>query len=335
MQTQLFIWRRHCVALASVMLTCNIAIAQNWVSSGPPGAPVIPFDALVTGSGAPYNPSSGPPTVPLYTCRGGTAEGYGLQVGRFTPGSTGCDFGYGGKEISVPDFQFLVTSWQPASGGFVPPNAVAGGWDTPPPGSSVKPSLYFCRATIGTKSLSGSTVSLVPGKIRPGFAGCTVPYSGREYSIGTYEVLVAENPAMPWYEAGGNVGGYINGFVPQDAIRAGTDVDGTPLYLCAAYYLDSTQLGKLRSSFKGCNISYGGVEYTVPNYFVPVTDWLGANKFDFPAGVDSDGSPLHICRALQNGGIEYPGKMRATWTTCSYGLGGKEQAGSHYEVLSH
>jgi hypothetical protein len=93
-------------------------------------------------------PSPGSPKVPLYTCRGGSTEGYGLQVGKFTPGSTGCDFGYGGAEISVLDFQFLVTSWQAASGGLVPSNAVQGGWDTPPPGSSVKPPLYFCRVKI-------------------------------------------------------------------------------------------------------------------------------------------------------------------------------------------
>jgi hypothetical protein len=324
MQTQLFIFRNHYRSLAGLLLVSNIAMGQNWVSSGPPGAPVIPFDAVITGRGNP--PLPGQPKLPLYTCRGGTAEGYGVQVGKFTPGTTGCDFGYGGAEKSVPDFQFLVTSWEAASNGFVPPNAVQGGWDTPPPGSTVQPPLYYCRAEIK----SGSVVSLQPGKIRPGFSGCLVPYSGREIAIGAYQVLVALNPAFPL----ANISA-INGFVPQDAIRGGTDTDGTPLYICSAFFDGSTQLGKLHSSFGGCNISYGGVEYTESNYFVLVSNWLGNSEFDFPAGTDSDGSTLYVCRAMLNGGLIYPGKMRQGWNECSYGLSGKEQWGSLYEILSH
>jgi len=323
MPTPLLIFRSHYRSLAGLLLACNIAMAQNWITSGPPGAPVVPFDALITGWGNP--PFPGAPKTPLYTCRGGKAEGYGLQVGKFTPGSTGCDFGYGGSEVTVPDMQFLTMSWQAESGGFVPANAVQGGWDTPPPGSSGKPPLYYCRAEIK----SGTTASLQPGKIRPGFTGCVIPYSGREYSIGTYQVLVALNPAFPLADISAS-----NGFVPQDAIRGGTDTDGTPLYICSAFFNGSTQLGKLHSSFGGCNIGYGGVEYTEPNYFVLVPSWLGSSKFDFPAGTDSDGSTLYVCRAMVNGGLEYPGKTRMGWPGCNYGLNGKEQSDTLYELLS-
>jgi hypothetical protein len=324
MQTQLFIFRNHYRSLAGLVLACNMAMAQNWVSSGPPGSPVIPFDAPITGWGPP--PVPGQPKVPLYTCRGGTAEGYGLQVGKFTPGSTACDFGYGGAEKTVPDFQFLVMSWEAASGGFVPPNAVQGGWDTPPPGSTVKPPLYYCRGELK----AGTVVSLQPGKIRPGFSGCLVPYSGTEIAIGSYEVLVNLNPAMPLATISTG-----NGIVPQDAIRAGTDADGTPLYLCSAYFNGSTQLGKLRSSFGGCDFSYGGLEYNEPNYFAVVASWLGSSKYDFPAGTDTDGSTLYVCRALLNGGLVYPGKTRSTWNGCDYGLSGKEQFDTLCELLSH
>jgi hypothetical protein len=65
MKTQRLIWRSHYRSLAGFVVACNIAMAQNWVSSGPPGAPVIPFDALVDGWGSP--PSPGSPKVPLYT----------------------------------------------------------------------------------------------------------------------------------------------------------------------------------------------------------------------------------------------------------------------------
>ena len=126
-----------------------------------------------------------------------------------------------------------------------------------------------------------------------------------------------------------------NGFVPHDAIRAGTDADGTPLYICSAVYDGSSIPGKLHSSFHGCNVSYGGVEHTIFDYYVLVPSWLGAPFYDFPAGVDSDGSTLYVCRALLNGGIQYPGKKRKTWTDCDYGFAGKEQSDAVYEPLSH
>lgn len=323
MQTQLLFRKRRYLPLAGFLFACSMATAQNWVPSSSPGAPVVPFDALITGRGAapPFLPKP-----PLYTCRGGRPEGYGLQVGQFAPGSAGCAFSYGGVEVSVPDFEFLVTSWQPASGGFVPPNAVQGGWDSPAPGSNFKPPLYYCRGNVKAKT----TVSLQLGKIRPGFGACFVPYSGKELAVGSYEVLVALSPAMPLASVKAN-----NGFVPQDAIRAGVDDDGSPLYICAAFFSDGTHPGKLHSSFGGCNISYAGVEHTVSDYFVLVPDWLGSSKFDFPAGIDTDGSPLSVCRAFLNGGFIYPGKIRSTWSACSFGLSGKEQWGSLYEILSH
>jgi hypothetical protein len=314
----------HCLSLAGLLLASHIAsAASNWVSSGTPGSPIIPFDALVTGRGPAVPPTE--PNPPLYTCRGGQREGYGLQIGMFVPGSKTCNFGYGGIEISVLDFEILTTSWQPASGGYVPPNAVEGGVDNAPPGSTVKPPLYYCRGVI-----RDAAVSLQLGKIRPGFAGCDVPYSGREVSVNPYQVLVASSPAMPLANIAAD-----NGFVPHDAIRAGTDVDGTPLYICSAIFDGSTIPGKLHSSFHGCNVSYGGVEHTVFDYYVLVPSWLGAPFFDFPAGVDVDGNPLYVCRGLLNGGIQYPGKMQRTWKNCNYGLAGREQSDTLYEPLSH
>jgi hypothetical protein len=326
MFTQGSILRRYYKPFAGFMLACNFAVAQNWVPSGPPGAPVIPFDALADG----YVASTSPKT-PLYSCRGGEREGYGLQVGKFTPGSTGCEFGYGGLEISVPDFEFLVTSWQAESGGVVPANAVAGGADSPD-STGFRPPLYICRGKVGGGPLGRPPItpsSLQLGKIRPGFGGCFVPYSGKEISLFNYEVLVAENPAMPLA-----VIPEINGFVPQDAIRAGTDVDGTPLYICSAIYAGGSHPGKLHSSFGGCNISYAGVEHTISSYLVFRPNWLGIPKFDFRAGTDTDGSPLHVCRAFFSGSL-YPGKTRETWKTCNFGLAGKEEAATVYEILSN
>jgi Protein of unknown function (DUF3421) len=318
------------VFVAGLALTSTLAFGQNWVSSGTPGSPVIPFDALTTGW---TNPSpTGASKGPLYTCRGGTAEGFGLQVGKFTPGNTGCEFGYGGTEISVPDFEFLATSWESASSGFVPPNAVVGGQEPASPGSTDRLPLYYCRGKLGGQSLqrpANFPSSLQLGRIRPGYNGCIVPYSGTEITVAQYEILVALNPPMPLA-----IVPEINGFVPQDAIRAGTDADGTPLYICSALFNGAALPGKLHSSFGGCNISYAGVEHTISSYNVLRPDWLGIPNYDFAAGVDVDGSPLHICRAFLNSGL-YPGKKRQPWTTCNIGLSGHEETSTVFEILSH
>jgi hypothetical protein len=58
-------------------------------------------------------------------------------------------------------------------------------------------------------------VSLQLGKIRSGFGGCLVPYSGKEFSIGSYDVLVALNPALPLATVSAN-----NGFVPQACMKS-------------------------------------------------------------------------------------------------------------------
>src|SRR5579872_6902625 len=261
MFTQTSMWKRYYAPFAGLLFACNFAMAQNFVSSGSPGAPVLPFDAIADG----YVVSPTGVRTPLYTCRGGEKEGYGLQIGRYTPGSTTCDFSYGGLEISVPDFQFLVTSWQNESGGVIPANAVVGNGSLGSP--LAPPPLYICRGVVGEASLQRPAlgpVSLQLGEIGRGDAGCVVPYSGKGLLLFNYQVLVAETPAMPI-----GTSSESGGFVTPDAIHAGTDADGTPLYLCSAIYGGSSHPGKLHSSFGGCNISFEGVEHTVASYFVP------------------------------------------------------------------
>jgi hypothetical protein len=133
-----------------------------------------------------------------------------------------------------------------------------------------------------------------------GLGGCSIPYGAAELVEPHYEVLVSLGPEMPL-----TIVGASNGYAPPDAIRAGTDNDGYALYLCAAAFGGGVHPGKLKTTFKGCDVSWGGTE-----------------SFDFPAGVDTDGKPLHICRAYYGGGV-YPGKTKEGWTTCNIGWGGK------------
>ena len=243
-------------------------------------------------------------------------------MGNFRSDFTGCNIGYGGTERFVPDFEFLVTSWQDASSGSVPSNAVKGGQD-----DGGQP-LYYCRANIaGTDS--------EPGKIRPGFLGCSVPYGGVEKVATKYQVLVGLSPAMPLATVSAS-----GGSVPQDAISGGTDDDGTGLYLCSASYGSGVHPGKLKPDLKGCLVPYGGAEHLVSNYNVLVPKWVKFKpifppylKFDFPAGTDVGGQPLHACRAYSGGNI-YPGKMQTSWGACDFGWGGAEQWSTDFDVLS-
>jgi Protein of unknown function (DUF3421) len=299
------------------LMTPLMASAQNWVT-GHPGS--VPADAIVGGVD---NHGS-----PLYVCHGGWLEGFGSQPGKFRSDFNGCDFGYGGKEVIATDFEFLISSWQNASGGFVPPNAVIGGCEAGPPFCGA--SLFFCRASVpGFQGLQ-------PGKIRPGFSGCNIPFNGQELIESSYQVLVALSPAMPLSGLDAS-----NGTVPFGAVRGGTDVGGQPLYLCSARYNGGLHPGKLRREFGACYIPFGGHEVALKNYAVLVPRWLAfppagniIPSFDFQTGNEADGTPLYTCRDLFNGGI-HPGKYLESIGRCNFGWGGREQSQSvGFEVLT-
>ena len=111
----------------------------------------------------------------LYSCRA-QFEG-GLHPGKVRPKLGGCHIPYGGKEIIINYYEVLVASpvWVPGVGDKMEPRAIKTGKE------AYGPALYSCRAKFerGTH----------PGKIRPGFGGCMVPYGRKEILVKTYEVL--------------------------------------------------------------------------------------------------------------------------------------------------
>lgn len=64
-----------------------------------------------------------------------------------------------------------------------------------------------------------------------------------------------------------------NGYVPDGAWAIGYEEDGSPLYLCRAFYR-GLQPGKVRPGFSGCNISYAGKEITISKYSVFVNELI-------------------------------------------------------------
>ena len=296
---------------------------------------VVPFDAIVGGHEA--------DGTPLYVCRGGQKEGYNVQPGKFRSGWTGCDIGFGGVETNVSDFEVLVSSWQDTSGGYIPPNAIQGGYDGFTGHFGELFPWYFCRAQI-----SGTWYQL--GKIGSDSGACLIPYGGGQYQATQYQVLVQPYPLLPLNMVIGQ-----NGYVPPDAIRGGTDNDGSPLYLCSGEYAPNGTLaglypGKLRSDFGGCDISVdslvasstsNAVEVVTPQYKVLVPVWSSNSNlaigqtlsFGFPAGTDVDGIPLYVCRDYFEGGLQ-PGKTKQVWNVCNFGWSGKELSDGKYDVLS-
>lgn len=283
----------------------------NWVTGQPYTAP--PIDAVVTG----YEANG----TPLYTCRGGSKEGYQVQVGKFRQGFAGCNFGFGGKDKVVTDFQILTTSWQTAYNGNVPSNAVIGGWESPS-----GPLLYYCRGSYGG--------ALTPGKIRPGFSGCYISYQGREVLLSGYQVMVNLSPALPL-----NVNVYsppFYGYIPFDAIRGGTDIDGLPLFVCSGFLNGGVHPGTIRPGWPGCEVTYGASTTVAVNYNVLVPKWEPASNdgFSFPAGVDIDGNALEVCRANYQGGL-HPGKHKILSPTCNIGWSGFEVPLTSFDALSN
>ena len=111
----------------------------------------------------------------LYSCRA-QFEG-GVHPGKVRPKLGGCHIPYGGKEIIINSYEVLVASpvWVQGFGDKMKPRAIKTGKE------AYGPALFTCRAKFerGTH----------PGKIRPGFGGCMVPYGGKEILVTTYEVL--------------------------------------------------------------------------------------------------------------------------------------------------
>src|SRR5436305_6727846 len=191
-----------------------------------------------------------------------------------------------------------TTMKKAASKGSLPESAV-----TPGSGGDSEDLLYVCRASIFG--------SLQPGKIRSGFDGCYIPFAGIEYHAPQYEVL-SWDIVDPYTTRSVTAS---NGYVPPDAIRGGTDLDGTPLYLCAAEFKGSHHPGKLRQDFGACDISFGGGEYLIPTYTVVTMQWRpSANPgLLYPSyGTDIDGASLYICRANYFG-LKIPGKTRSSF----------------------
>ena len=222
-----FGWDRQEITVANYEVLVPAWIAANGDN--------IPASALELGNEAPITSGdfSGPV---LFGCR--AIYQNGIHPGKVRAGFGGCKFGWGGQEITVPNYQVLSsgsvdyvnTGPDPILSG-----ALAGGRE----GAGT---LYICRA-IYNKGLH-------PGKFRAGLGGCNIGWGDKEVTVPSYTLL------FPHWEkslAGGVE--YEPGYE-----------DGKPLYICRGSYENGIHPGKYRSELGGCNIGWGGKEITLTSF---------------------------------------------------------------------
>lgn len=156
---------------------------------------------------------------------------------------------YRQSEQVIANIPLAGGAWVPAHGGSIPGGAVKGGREQAPGAED----LYVCRARLND--------GVYPGKVRPAFKGCDVPFGGKEHTISRYEVLTGN---YKWVSANA-------GIIPAGALEAGREAaPGEVLYVCRADYRGGIHPGKVRPQLGGCNISWGGREIKIKSYDVLV-----------------------------------------------------------------
>jgi hypothetical protein len=156
-------------------------------------------------------------------------------------------------------------------------------------------------------------------------AGCGAPPGGEATGDTNSAIVLASDP------------NWATGLSP-DAVRVGTDGDGTPLYSCRAQIGNSITTGKTRHDWGVCDVSYGGVENSVANYQTLVPEWDSGTYGSIPTNAIpvgyENGMPIYACRAVIQGGSLQVGKIRSGFAGCSYPYGGVEMNAVAYQVLS-
>jgi hypothetical protein len=205
-------------------------LVPEWVSAS---GGVVPMGAVVFGSEAPM-PGELFGRL-LYICRA-SYQG-ATHPGKLRPELRGCSIPWHGRELTVPNYDVLVNpKGMPilrlnALAGGVPQYTLVGGRET-----DGNP-FYLCSAPWNG--------GLHPGKLRPEFGGCNIPWGGGEITITSYQVLTTEWRGSAF--ALGFPGGHDR---------------GSPLYVCHGRYNGGVHPGKFSTSL-GCRISWGGAEISI------------------------------------------------------------------------
>jgi hypothetical protein len=130
------------------------------------------------------------------------------------------------------------------------------------------------------------------------------------------------------------------GLPAGNAVYAGNDSDGTPIYVGRAFHEGDQIPAKVIPSKQACYVPHNGLEVFKPNFDLlsgTGFNWVGSSNGHVPtgavlAGHQRTGEPLYIGRAHHEGSLTV-GKIH-TGHGCIYiPYGGQEVSILHYEVL--
>ncbi|KAL7015574.1 hypothetical protein ACKWTF_016529 [Chironomus riparius] len=264
---------------------------------------------------------------------GNDSDGSPIYVGRafhdgdqlpakVIPSKQSCYVSHNGLEIFKSHFEYLSGtgfSWVASSNGHAPKGAViAGNTVTGEP------------LAIGRAHHEGS---LTPGKIHKSHGCLYLPFGGAEQSTLYYEVLVCPQKAN-WISTSAHAP------LPSNAIHAGTDSDGTSIYVGRCYHEGDLIPAKVLPSKNIAYVSYNGQEIPKHSYEVLCggnTQWVpssgGAHHPNAVAGGHTtSGEPLFIGRAPWMGSVTC-GKIHPSHQVLYLPYGGMEVAVGSYDIL--
>jgi len=124
----------------------------------------------------------------LFLCRAKYGSDNGVHPGKTRREFNGCNIGWGGKEVAVPQYEVAVSlpagaTWQPTTGANIPATAIMGGQEA-------AGGLAICRVNYQG--------GVHMGKTRAAFNGCNIGWGGNEVAVSQYEILVmAPQAAAP------------------------------------------------------------------------------------------------------------------------------------------
>nr|XP_034314043.1 natterin-4 [Crassostrea gigas] len=128
--------------------------------------------------------------------------------------------------------------------------------------------------------------------------------------------------------------------IPENAIRAGYEENGNPLFIARAKKEGTWTSGKCSPNYEGAYIPYDGKEFIVKDYDVLVypinavgfLDWKHASGGNVPDNAFKTDKDLYVGRA-NHAGCLIPGKISTRYKVAYMGYGLKEHTTKEYEVL--
>ncbi|KAK7868155.1 hypothetical protein R5R35_003030 [Gryllus longicercus] len=145
-------------------------------------------------------------------------------------------------------------------------------------------------------------------------------------------------PPLPWWT-------HAHDARPQRPVRAGTDLDGGPLYVGRAWHQSQLLPAKVAPKHQGAFVAWKGREHS--KFFMQFevlhllrgrAEWIEASDGDipaqaFPVGITSSGRQAFAARASVQG-VVTPGRIVEGDNCCYVPYGHKEWAFENYEVLA-